>query len=220
MGHIDQGRDAQKQDEYRRALERDIEIKKARMEQEKREREAGEWWEGKSSKSSPKVAPMQQQQQQQQLRMQERAQPSNGYFQAEPDNSNGYRPQTVGEGRRNQLGGSSMAELMGGSPDRRTEQPMHPVQQRGQSGQAFGGQMQHQQPQKQQLSPSPMRGVVQPPRQHLPPPMQQRQQQSPPPRQQQPPPQTLDEYVDELEHENAMLRRRLQEYESRYGPLN
>ncbi|GMH60922.1 hypothetical protein TL16_g03154 [Triparma laevis f. inornata] len=124
MGHIDVSRDIEKQENYRRALERDIELSKNRKEQEKIDRQnEKEWWEAKNDprrgeKEREAFARpnemLHQQQQEYQAQLQNHRQQRSFTNErlGEPPSQNNYRPQTVHEGRTAQLGGNSMAALL------------------------------------------------------------------------------------------------------------
>eukprot|EP00519_Triparma_laevis_P006335 CAMPEP_0182499566 /NCGR_PEP_ID=MMETSP1321-20130603/7831_1 /TAXON_ID=91990 /ORGANISM="Bolidomonas sp., Strain RCC1657" /LENGTH=438 /DNA_ID=CAMNT_0024703789 /DNA_START=75 /DNA_END=1388 /DNA_ORIENTATION=- len=123
MGHIDASRDIEKQNNYRLALERDIEMAKNRKQQEKLDREnEREWWEakkvesqvgGRGSQERPNQYLLQQQQEYQSQLQNHRQQRSfTNERLGEPPSQNNYRPQTVHEGRTAQLGGNSMAALL------------------------------------------------------------------------------------------------------------
>jgi hypothetical protein len=59
MGHIDDSRDHKKQSEYRAALQRDIEINRARKAKEREDRDTQmEWWEKVSSGGEDRGAAM------------------------------------------------------------------------------------------------------------------------------------------------------------------
>lgn len=111
MGHIDVSRDIEKQENYRKALERDIELSKNRKEQEKIDgQNEKEWWEAKNDPRRGEkerevfarpneMLHQQQQEYQAQLQNHRQQRSFTNERLGEPPSQNNYRPQTVHEGR-------------------------------------------------------------------------------------------------------------------------
>ena len=213
MGHIDASRDVEKQNEYRKALERDIETKRQRVARERFDQDhAKEWWEGESLQHQSGAGGAPQHRQAQHTR-----------FDDPPPAANPYRPQTVGEGRKNQLGGNSMAALLNSSPsqdrfernDRSPERraPVASSAQHQQHQQVQQRHHQHYQQQQQQQQRQQYEQRTQ----------QQQRRADADPRGVQPPAEkqqgSLEHAVQRLTFENEELRRRLRMYEQRFGYL-